>query len=307
MNPESLDRLPRFVALGEALTDLIRQRDRLWMAIPGGSCWNVARVVARLGIHSAFAGAISSDVFGDDLHRESADAGLDGRFLQRAQASPLLAVVSSSSPPRYFFIGENSADLRFDPAALPAGWREVLEIAHFGGISLAREPLLERLLSEALALHAAGKHIAFDPNFRSVMQNRSYDRVFRTLAPLASYLKVSEEDLEGLFPSLGARDALAHLRALAPQAAILLTRGAKGMTIFRENVIYEQAAFPVDVVDTVGCGDAAMGGWIASLLGGKQSDVASQARLAAAAAAVAATRMGPYAPTLEEVDGLLSS
>ena len=31
----------RYVVFGEALTDLIREPDERWRAVPGGSCWNV--------------------------------------------------------------------------------------------------------------------------------------------------------------------------------------------------------------------------------------------------------------------------
>jgi fructokinase len=91
-----------------------------WSSQTGGSTWNVARVMARLGVPSAFAGAISLDVFGDAQATDA--AGLDLRFLQRRAKSPLLAIVHELHPPTYFFIGDDSADLHFDAAQLPAGW-----------------------------------------------------------------------------------------------------------------------------------------------------------------------------------------
>ena len=118
--PSPAGSLPRVVVFGEALTDLIRQEDGAhWLARPGGAPWNVARVVARLGVATAFAGGVSDDVFGDELVRQSAAAGLDPRFLQRLEHSPLLAVVPSTTPPRYFFVGDDSADLHFDPGCCP--------------------------------------------------------------------------------------------------------------------------------------------------------------------------------------------
>eukprot|EP01034_Spumella_vulgaris_P026948 gene26948-33600_t len=110
---------PAFVAAGEALTDLIRTGPDGWRSLVGGSTWNVARVVASLGVPSAFAGAISRDVFGVQLAAANVAAGLDGRFLQQLDKSPLLAVVHELDPPEYFFIGDDSADLHFDAALLP--------------------------------------------------------------------------------------------------------------------------------------------------------------------------------------------
>lgn len=296
---------PRYVVFGEALTDMVRRDDGLWSAMPGGSCWNVARVGARLGVPSAFAGAVGLDLFGDEIERASLEAGLDGRFLQRVEAPPFLAFVTSKQPPRYFFVGENSADLGFDPACLPEGWRRAAEVLHFGGISLVRQPLAGRLVAEALRAKECGKRVAFDPNFRDLMTEPGYEETFRTLAGIADYIKVSDEDLAGLFPEVAPDERLAALRGLAGGAEILFTRGAAGMTLFSNGSAYAQAAFRVEVADTVGCGDAAMGGWMASLL--LQPDAPPTARLgiAAGAAALAATRTGPYAPAQDEVVSLL--
>ncbi|AEI80465.1 fructokinase FrcK [Cupriavidus necator N-1] len=299
--------LPRYVVFGEALTDMVRQADGSWLGLPGGSCWNVARVGARLGIATAFAGAVSQDLFGDDLARASADAGLDGRFLQRVARSPFLAFVASRHPPQYFFVGDDSADLHFDPARLPEGWRQAAEVIHFGSISLVRQPLAARLCEEATLAATAGKRIAFDPNFRDLMRAPGYANVLAHMLRLASYVKISDEDLAGLFPALDTDAALAQVRAMAPDATVMLTRGAHGMTLLKGSIVVEQPALAVDVADTVGCGDAAMGGWMAGVLSGAAGDLAAQARLAAAAAAIAATRAGAYPPRREEVEELLAA
>src|ERR1700758_4596800 len=93
---------PRLIVFGEALTDFIREDDRRWRSAPGGSCWNVARVGARLGVPTGFAGTVSHDVFGDELMRASAQAGLDLRFIRQVERPPLLAMVASRHPPQYF-------------------------------------------------------------------------------------------------------------------------------------------------------------------------------------------------------------
>ncbi|WP_454738009.1 carbohydrate kinase family protein [Cupriavidus necator] len=299
--------LPRYVVFGEALTDMVRQPDGSWLGLPGGSCWNVARVGARLGIATAFAGAVSQDLFGDDLAQASAEAGLDSRFLQRVARSPFLAFVASRHPPQYFFVGDDSADLHFDPARLPEGWRQAAEVIHFGSISLVRQPLAARLCEEATLAAQAGKRIAFDPNFRDLMRACGYADVLAHMLRLASYVKISDEDLAGLFPALDTNAALAQVRAMAPDATVMLTRGAQGMTLLKGSLAVEQPALKVEVADTVGCGDAAMGGWMAGVLSGAAADLGAQARLAAAAAAIAATRAGAYPPRSEEVEELLAA
>ncbi len=132
---------PLFVSAGDILTDLVRTGASQWLSRPGGAGWNVARCVARLGLPTACAGSLGVDNFSDELWNASVAAGLDMRFMQRVERPPLLAIVHQTHPPAYFFMGENGADLAFDPARLPAGWIGQVKWAHFGCISLVRQPL----------------------------------------------------------------------------------------------------------------------------------------------------------------------
>jgi fructokinase len=296
----------RLVVFGEALTDFIRDDDFRWRAVPGGSCWNVARTAARLGIATGYAGSVSRDLFGDEILRLSGEAGLDLRFIQQVDKSPLLAMVVSTEPPRYFFVGDDSADLHFDLAALPAGWLGSAEIVHFGCISLVRQPHAARLVALADQMHAAGKRICFDPNYRNLM-GPDYPITFAHLAAIADYIKVSSEDLAHLFPGVDQADALGRVRATAPGAWILLTLGSAGMRLLTPQRELFQPAFPVTVADTVGAGDASMGGWMASLLAEPQAPLETHLRFAAATAAVVCQHQGAYAPTREEVKALLGA
>jgi fructokinase len=296
---------PQLVVFGEALTDFIRQDDGSWKALAGGSPWNIARVAARLGLATGFGGAVSSDVFGTEISRLSEEAGLDSRFLQQVDKLPFLAMVTSKNPPQYFFIGNDSADLAFAPEALPEGWLEAVKFVHFGSLGLARQPLAEHLMAIAEKAHEAGKIIAFDPNFRAPMAEPAYRNTLRTMASISHYIKLSEEDIQGLFPELNRDAALAQLRAWAPTASILVTDGAAGMTLLTPQDSFFQPAFPVRVVDTVGCGDATMGGWLASLLLNPERSHADHIRYAAGCAAVCCGHAGAYAPSASEVNELL--
>ncbi|MFX1675114.1 carbohydrate kinase [Paraburkholderia sp. A2WS-5] len=296
--------LPKLVVFGEALTDFIRADDQRWSSAAGGSCWNVARVGARLGVSTGFAGTVSRDTFGDELMQQSQRAGLDMRFIRQVERAPFLAMVVSKHPPQYFFVGENSADLAFDAQSLPPGWLDAAQIVHFGSLSLVRQPLAAHLLEIAQAAHAAGKQISFDPNYRDLMAGPAYRSTLRRMAGLASYIKVSDEDLRGLFPELDEVRALAQLRAWAPAAAILLTRGAEGMQLFTAQEVLFQPAFATQVVDTVGCGDACFGGWLASLLTRPDAPLAAHLAFSAACAAATCARQGAYAPQLSDVAAL---
>lgn len=299
-----MNSLPQFVAAGEALTDLIRTGPDSWTSLVGGSTWNVARVVARLGIRSAFAGAVSRDVFGEALAAANAAAGLDPRFLQQVARSPLLAIVHQTNPPSYFFVGDDSADLHFDAALLPTAWQHRVRWVHFGGISLARAPLAGKLLAMAADLKAAGVKISYDPNFRALMDER-YDATLRQMTALADVIKVSDEDLQGLFRCDDADAAFAELRAMNPAATYLYTQGAQGARLYQGAAVWQAPAPPIKVADTVGAGDASIGALLYSLMVRPEYDGGGHLRFAVAAGAAACEAAGAAPPDLAAVERLL--
>jgi fructokinase len=297
---------PQFVAAGEALTDMIvlDAGATQWASKVGGSTWNVARAMARLGTPSGFAGAVSRDVFGDQLWQASEAAGLDLRFLQRVDKSPLLAIVHRLEPPSYFFVGDDSADLHFDAALLPAGWRAACRWVHFGGISLAREPLAGKLVALADSLKAAGVRISYDPNFRANMDAR-YDATLRRMTALADVIKVSDEDLVGLLRTDDADAAFTTLRGWNPAASYLYTQGAAGAAFYTPMGAWTQAAPRVEVVDTVGAGDASMAALAWSMLHRPDAGGSDHLRFAVAGGAAACLAAGATPPGLDAIEALL--
>lgn len=295
---------PVLVSFGEALTDLVTDGAGSFRALCGGAPWNVARACSALGLPSAWAGALSTDSFGQALWSASGAAGLDPRFIQRVDGRPpLLAVVDRLDPPHYFFIGERSADLAFDPLQLPAGWATQARWALFGGISLVREPLGTVLEDVAQALPPAVR-LAFDPNHRAVMQPRDLARMERFVRR-ASVVKVSDEDLLGYFPDEAPTASLLALRQTNPRATWLYTQGASGMTLFAPGrPPLSRPPLPVPVVDTVGAGDASMAGLLLALDEGLPPE--QQLAHALAAASLACSRAGAAAPTRAELEAALT-
>lgn len=303
-----MNNLPQFICAGEALTDLIRTGEEQWHSLVGGSTWNVARSLSRLGnsaqaplpFHTAFAGAISQDCFGDALFAASEAAQLDLRFIQRYAKSPLLAIVAQSSPPDYFFVGDDSADLYFQPETLPQGWQSQLQWAHFGGISLARPPLSHTLITLAQSLKQRGVKISYDPNFRKLM-DESYDITLRQMCELADVIKVSDEDVRGLFRRGDADAALQQLRALNPNAVLLYTCGAQGATLFNGEQSWQLAPPNITVIDSVGAGDASIAGLLFSLHAYPERAWPFHLAFSVASGAAACLAAGAQAPDLSTI------
>ncbi|RZT09468.1 fructokinase [Duganella sp. CF402] len=297
---------PTFVAAGEALTDMVVQdaAQQNWASLTGGSTWNVARTMARLDVPTAFAGAISKDVFGDALWQASEAARLDMRFLQRYDRAPLLAIVHRTDPPAYFFIGDDSADLHFDAAQLPEGWRAHCKWVHFGGISLAREPLAGKLVALAEQLKRDGIRISYDPNYRLLMDER-YDATLRRMTELADVVKVSEEDLEGLFRTQDIGGAFATLRSWNPAATYLYTKGGDGAELHLGAHSWSLPAPRITVVDTVGAGDASIAALAWSMMHRSEATPPQHLQFAVAAGAAACLGAGASPPSLKQIENLL--
>ncbi|RFP20400.1 carbohydrate kinase [Duganella sp. BJB488] len=298
---------PLFVAAGEALTDMIVQDParQHWLSQVGGSTWNVARTMARLDVPTAFAGAISRDVFGDALWQASEAARLDLRFIQRHDKSPLLAIVHRTDPPAYFFVGDDSADLQFDAAALPQDWRAHCKWVHFGGISLARRPLADKLVALAEQLKQDGVRISYDPNYRLLMDQR-YDATLRRMTELADVIKVSEEDLEGLFRTADIDGAFATLRSWNTAATYLYTKGSAGASLHIGDETWHMPAPPITVVDTVGAGDASIAALAWSMMHRPQQQPLQHLGFAVAAGAAACLAPGASPPSLAQIEALIT-
>jgi fructokinase len=135
----------------------------------------------------------------------------------------------------------------------------------------------------------------------------SYRPRLERMAALSDFIKVSEEDLGLMFPGEDTERGLARLRALAPRADLLVTRGARGMELRAPGRTILQPAFEVEVKDTVGAGDSSMAAWMAGVLTRPDQPPEEHLRLAAATAALVCTRSGAYAPTRREVEAFLAA
>ncbi|MEM8515256.1 fructokinase [Massilia sp. MP_M2] len=275
------------VCAGEALIDRLRRDGDTKRSHAGGPTWNVARALAALGAASGFAGTISCCVAGDALWRASEAEGLDLRYLQRAGMPH-----------------DDQADLLFDPTNMPSGWQQEVQWLHVGSISLARGPLDLTLIGLAEQAKAHGLRISYDPHWHDLM-GPAYDATLRRMSELADVIKVADDDLRALFRSHDTLGSLGRLRARNPAALVLLTRRDGGASLYHSAQTWHAKAPVLDVVDTLGAGDAGMAGLIYSLQ--QWPEAGMDAHLAfAVAAGGAACRVGwTQAPSLGAVRALL--
>jgi len=301
------------VTVGEALIDLIGE-DGVLRPLPGGGPFNSAVALGRLEVPVAFLGRLSHDRFGKLLEERLSESGVDGRYLLHGPAPTTLSVVQPTADGGHEFVfyleGTSYADLA--PADLPELGPEVLAVCA-GTLALATDPPAGAI--EALLERESGRRlIVVDPNVRpAVFGDRDdYLRRFERWAAFAPVIKLSDADAEWLYPGLAAEELLDGILARGARL-VVLTRGADGALAKTASARAEVASPAVEVVDTVGAGDAFIAGllrWLwsngrldAESVGALGSDELQEAiGLAAAVGALQCSRAGATPPTLAELD-----
>jgi fructokinase len=306
------------VVAGEALVDLA-PRDGLLLPLPGGSPYNVAVGLGRLGVRTHYLGGLSRDAFGTRMVDRLRADDVDVDLAPMSEAPTTLAVVHLDDEGRasygFYLEGTAAAELEEDHVPpLPDG--ASLHVS-LGAIGLGHAPTGTTLTS--LLEHARGERLtSLDPNVRpSVFEAAggvaSYASLMDGLVAGLDLVKVSDEDLLLLHPD--ASDALDVARdwARSGPALVVVTRGPDGAVALRaDGDDVEVAGERVDVVDTVGAGDAFTSGLLAWLdrherrsheaLGAMTSEALTAAlTYARRVAAITCTRAGSDPPRAAEV------
>ena len=283
----------------------------------GGSPFNLAVGLARLGQPAAFFGAVSTGFAGERLMRALAAEGVDSRTVVRNAAPTTLSLIGldAHGVPSYAFYGEGCADRLLhaaDLARVPSNITGLL----IGSFATVVEPIAStlRALVARERDRERGALIAYDPNIRLNVEpdlQRWRDQLAWML-PRTDLLKVSDEDLGLLQPGI-APEAFATEALAQGVAAVVITRGARGALGWTAHASATTAPVPVPVIDTVGAGDtfqAALLTWLAehaalnaNALGGlTHSELHDALGFAARAAAITCSRRGADMPRRCEVE-----
>ena len=299
---------------GEALVDLIpaSASGDMLQAVLGGSPYNTAIGLGRLGAPTAFAGRLSLDANGDRFLRALTESGVSLDYVLRHKAPTPLAYVTAGtaqSGPRYaFYLRATAGD---GPVPLPAKWPKHVAHLHVGSFAAVAGKSGEATLM-ALKLARKKASASFDPNIRPLVlpaQKKVVPMVEERVA-LCGLVKVSDEDLEWLYPGRDPLEAAAAWAKAGPKL-VVLTRGGKGATAFTGKAHVTLPAPAIKLVDTVGAGDSFMSALLTIMheegaLGAdlRAPDEAAMARwvaFAVKAAAITCGRKGADPPRRAEV------
>jgi fructokinase len=307
-----------FLVCGEALFDVFigAETDQALHldARPGGSPFNVAIGLARLGQPVAFLSGLARDMLGERLARTLVREGVDTRPCPLFDAPTTLGMVEldGHGVPRYAFYGNGAADRLLGVEQLPALDAGVRAI-HLGSYATVVEPVATALAT-LVRRERDARLIAYDPNIRLNVEPSlaRWRAKVDTLAGLAHLVKISDEDLHLLYGGAADEAALAEAWLAAGARLVVVTRGAQGASAWNARARADVAAPRITPVDTVGAGDTFQAAMLAHLAETDRlapaalaaMDEAALARLldfAARAAAITCSRRGADLPRRAEL------
>ena len=259
--------------------------------LPGGKGLNQALAAARDGAEVRFAGCVGADAAGQMLRQTLMDSQVDVAALRSGSLPTGLACVCVDPA------GQNQIAVSAGANAL-ARADQVEEIPHGATILLQMEVPPEQNAALIARGRAAGARILLNLAPALAMD--------RSVLGAVDLLILNESEAAWLGERIGrAGDAMALHLALGIGVAVTL--GERGAELAVHLGLITVPAFPVEVVDTTGAGDAWCGVLAAALDGGLPMELAM--RRANAGAALACTRHGaaPSMPDGREITALLGA
>ena len=249
---------------GEALVDLVVGGGDELAGHLGGGPFNCARTLGRLEQPVAYLGRISSDRFGARLREQLRADGvrLDAVVDTDDPTTLALAELDEDGAATYRFYFHGTSVPGLTPEAALSVLPERVDMVHVGTLGLVFEPVADAL--EAVVAQAADALVMVDLNIRPTVvdDEAGYRARLARLIPRCHVVKASDDDLAWLDPDHGEVDAARSLLAAGP-AVVLLTRGGDGVTVVTRDGETDVPALAVEVVDTIGAGDAFGGGFLA--------------------------------------------
>ena len=293
---------------GDVLIDLIPDGSER-KSIVGGGPANTAKALSKLGIDTQFIDGISTDSYGQMAKEELVSSGVKLDYVKYSDKPTCLAIVSlnNSGSASYEFVIDNTATFDFHLDWLPNPQTERPSLLHIGTLATVIEPGASVLFEWAQSV-AMAVPIVFDPNIRPAVINDREQYVVQVerWVSISSTVKVSDEDLKWLYPSLEIEQVVNNWLAKGP-LLIVVTSGDKGLAGYRQGKKVSVDAVKVAVADTVGAGDT-VGAILVEAIVKDGLDTLSGVKLemllkrAAKAAAITVSRSGANPPTLKEID-----
>jgi len=244
----------------------------------GGPCATALAAAQRLGISAAYMGTIGDDPFGrymmDDFARFHIDTSAV-RVVTGGVSFHSVVLLNRSSSTRTCIWNRGTVEPP-RPEELDLNMLENAKVLHLDG------HMLDAALAAAQFARAHGVTVSYDAG-------GTYPGVER-LMPYVDLLIPSEEFALKFTGAATPEDAAKKLYDSYAPMLVVITQGIRGGILLDSLGMRRYESYPVDAVDTNGCGDTFHGAFAAAKIYGLNNDNAC--RYASAAAAIKCTRLG---------------
>jgi sugar/nucleoside kinase (ribokinase family) len=269
-----------------------------------------AVAAARLGLSTAFIGAIGDDAFGRLLEKCFAEERVDSTGLQRPPGfttGAAFVAYDDTGGREFVFHIRHAACGQLTARLIPEGLFEDAKWLHISGSTVFLNENSRAACQQAMNIMISqGGKISLDPNLRPELI--SVGEASKVLAPF-----LAAADL--LLPTMGEAHALTGetkideaVQALRhkQEAVVVLKRGPSGCLIFQKGKRLDIPGFVVEEIDPTGAGDCFSAAFIAGIEAGWPLEQVG--RFANAAGALAVSQLGPMAgaPTFKQVELFLT-
>lgn len=313
-----------FVVGGESLVDLVSQPpveggEYVMHAHAGGSPYNCAIALSKLGNDAGFLCPLSKDGFGDFMAQPLIDAGVSILLHERVFEPTTLAVVTLNERGQAQYEFYRGAERALNTDALIAALPESLDVYQIGGFCAIEEEdaaIWLKVVEEAIKRDAM---ISIDPNVRPTLVSdfQAYKARVEQFLDLAHVIKMSTEDMEAFAPGVAIDTQVASLLKRPNCKMVVVTDGEYGSRAFTATASASQGVYTPPVFgDTVGAGDSLMAGILNFMIernwhrGGDTPDDAKleeMLRFGAVVAGLNCGHKGCNPPTRAEVDAIISA
>ena len=253
----------------------------------GGSIGNTASGLARLGGNCYFAGKAGLDSYGQFCKEDFEKDGVGTDYLVLDPNIPTVVVMAVVDEDKerflYVFPNENQSHLQLKPEDLPDDLIEKISWVHTTGFMLRHNPAADTVVEFMEKCHEAGKIVSLDLNLRIELNpfTEEFKNRIERLVAISDVLLGS--GTEEFMPLTGASTPQEAARMLANENRMVISRfGANGVEIYANGKEDYVDCYKVNVVDTVGAGDAFNAGFMAAVSRGEDLKFAVQYACAAA-------------------------
>lgn len=239
----------------------------------GGSESNVAIGLQRLGVQAVWCGRVGADSLGSLVEREIRAEGVDVRAAVDPSAPTGLMIKERRTPAtqRVSYYRSGSAGSRITPEDIDEQLLSGAALLHVTGIT----PALSTQAASTLkyAVKAARAHhvtVSFDLNYRGTLwPPEAARRVYQDIIPLADVVFAGDDEASIAVGAGDPEELARRITALGPSQAVIKL-GAEGALAIVDGTVFRQEAVSVEIVDTVGAGDAFVAGYLAELIAGRE-------------------------------------